>query len=134
MSVPLQALCIVGALVVGLGGSGAIGYAIRDSAAKAHEAELKDAADKQRQNMQEKINAVSADYEQQRQRADAASANRSQTVREYYKTVPAPASDCAPPAAMYSLLDAAANSANSAISGQSSVAVPEATQPTQPSH
>ena len=86
------------------------GYAIRDGSAKA--AAVK--AYKAQIAVQERLNNVSTLYEAERERASRVSTERTNTVREYYRDVPALADGCALPDPMFGLLINAVRDHNAA--------------------
>lgn len=101
---------ILGALVAVFVLGCANGYAIRDGAAKA--AAVK--AYKAQIAVQERLNEVSTLYEAERERASRVATERTNTVREYYRDVPAVADGCALPDPMFGLLIGAVRDYNAA--------------------
>lgn len=97
------------------------GYAIRDGAAKA--AAVK--AYKAQIAVQERLNEVSTLYEAERERASRVATERTNTVREYYRDVPALADGCALPDPMFGLLISAVRDHNAAA--ESSEILPSST-------
>lgn len=101
---------IIGALVAVFVLGCANGYAIRDGSAKA--AAVK--AYKAQIAVQERLNNVSTLYEAERERASRVATERTNTVREYYRDVPALADGCALPDPMFGLLVGAVRDHNAA--------------------
>ena len=101
---------ILGALVAVFILGCANGYAIRDGSAKA--AAVK--AYKAQIAVQERLNEVSTLYEAERERASRVATERTNTVREYYRDVPALADGCALPDPMFGLLVGAVRDHNAA--------------------
>lgn len=101
---------ILGALVAVFVLGCANGYAIRDGSAKA--AAVK--AYKAQIAVQERLNEVSTLYEAERERASRVATERTNTVREYYRDVPALADGCALPDPMFGLLVSAVRDHNAA--------------------
>jgi len=119
--ITLMASIAVGSALMGC----AYGYTIRDNAAKANAAKAYKAAEAQRVKMQEQLNDVSAKYELERERAGQVSVERTQTIKEYYKTVPALDATCAVPPAMYGVLANAVRDANIAAASEPSSELPD---------
>lgn len=86
------------------------GYVVRDGSAKA--AAVK--AYKAQIAVQERLNEVSTLYEAERERASRVATERTNTVREYYRDVPALADGCALPDPMFGLLIGAVRDHNAA--------------------
>lgn len=105
-----------GALILGL----TAGWAVRDWQCDAAYAKALEKADKQRQQMQGKVDALSRSYEEERNKADVVVAREKQTIREIYKTIPAVPVDCAPDVRVLRLLEGRVSRANADASGQSS--------------
>jgi hypothetical protein len=108
MMIPLP--YVLGALVAVFVLGCANGYAIRDGSAKA--AAVK--AYKAQIAVQERLNEVSTLYEAERERASRVATERTNTVREYYRDVPALADGCALPDPMFGLLISAVRDHNAA--------------------
>lgn len=90
-----------GLLIVGFFG----GYKVKDWQCDAAYAKALEKAEKQRQQMQGVIDAKAQEYEKTRDIADGRSIERTDTIREIYKTVPAPPPDCpTPPDRAFGLL------------------------------
>lgn len=116
LSNPILGYVAAGTLVVGV----AAGWTVRDWQCDAAYAAALEKAEKQRQEMQGKIDAVSSSYEAERNQANMVVAGTTRTIREIYKTVPDVPVDCAPDARAVGLLEGSVRSANAAASGQSS--------------
>jgi hypothetical protein len=112
---PFMGYVAAGALVIGL----ASGYKVRDWQCDAAYSKALEKADKQRQQMQGKIDEVSSIYQAERDQADVVVAGERQTIREIYKTLPAVPADCAPDTRVIGLLEGGINRANAAASGES---------------
>jgi hypothetical protein len=112
---PIMGYVAAGALVIGL----ASGWTVRDWRCDAAYSKALEKADKQRQEMQGKIDEVSTLYQTQRDQADVVVAGERQTIREIYKTLPAVSADCAPDYRVIGLLEGGINRANAAASGES---------------
>ena len=104
-----------GALILGA----ASGYKVRDWQCDAAYSKALEKADKQRQEMQGKIDELSTSYETQRDQADVVVAGERETIREIYKTLPAVPADCAPDPRIIGLLEGGINRANATASGKS---------------
>jgi hypothetical protein len=101
------------------------GYVVRDGAAKSSAAKAYRAAEGQRIILQGQLDVVSTKYEKERERATRVAVERYNTVREYYRDVPAVAPSCALPDPMFSLLVNSVRDANAAASGEPSSALPK---------
>lgn len=82
-----------GLLIVGFLG----GYKVRDWQCDAAYSKALEKAAKQKAQMQGVIDAKAQEYEKARDIADGRSIERTDTIREIYKTIPAPAPDCPVP-------------------------------------
>lgn len=105
-----------GALVIGL----ATGWKVKDWQCDAAYSKALEKADKQRQEMQGKIDEVSTLYQTQRDQADVVVAGTTREIREIYKTLPAVSADCAADVRLIELLKGSINRSNAAASGESS--------------
>lgn len=94
------------------------GYNIRDAAAKSAAAKAFKASELQRVLLQEKINVVSAQYEAERQRASRVAVERTNTIREIYRTSPPVDINCRVPDTVYGLLANSVRDANAAASSE----------------
>lgn len=108
-----------GALILGA----ASGYKVRDWQCDAAFAKALEKAEKLRVKKQEAVDDVSQTYEFERDQANVVSTERTNTIREIYKTAPAVAADCAAPDALRGLLESSVSDANAAASGKSGVEV-----------
>ena len=118
-----------GLLVIGFLG----GYKVRDWQCDAAYAVALEKAEKQRVKVETILDTKSAAYEERRAVADVQSVERTNTVREIYRTVPAAASSCAPPPdAIRVLLESIGNPDAEVAAGKlgKSVSTPE--QPARP--
>ena len=116
---------IFGALVAVFVLGCAVGYSNRDGSAKTSAAKAYKAAEGQRIIYQGQLDVVSAQYEKERERVARVATDRTNTVREFYRDVPAVAPSCALPDPMYSLLVNSIRDANVAASGEPSPALPK---------
>lgn len=112
---PVMGYVAAGALVIGL----ASGWTVRDWRCDAAYSKALEKADKQRQEMQGKIDEVSTLYQTQRDQADVVVAGERKKIREIYKTLPAVPADCTADARIVELLEGGINRANAAASGKS---------------
>lgn len=113
---PILMYAVGGALVIGV----ATGWKVKDWQCDAAYSKALEKAEKQRQEMQGKIDEVSTLYQTQRDQADVVVAGERETIREIYKTLPAVSADCAPDYRVIGLLEGGINRANAAASGESS--------------
>jgi hypothetical protein len=116
---PMMLYALGGALILGA----ASGYKVRDWQCDAAFAKALEKAEKLRVKKQEAIDDVSQTYEFERDQANVVSTERTNTIREIYKTAPAVAADCAAPDALRGLLESSVSDANAAASGKSGVEV-----------
>ena len=116
---PMMLYALGGALILGA----ASGYKVRDWQCDAAFAKALEKAEKLRVKKQEAVDDVSQTYEFERDQANVVSTERTNTIREIYKTVPAVAADCAAPDALRGLLESSVSDANAAASGKSGVEV-----------
>lgn len=105
-----------GALAIGL----ASGWKIKDWQCDAAYSKALEKAEKQRQQMQGKIDEVSTLYQAERDKADVVVAGERETIREIYKTLPAVSADCVPDVRVVGLLEGGLSRANAAASGEPS--------------
>lgn len=105
-----------GALAIGL----ASGWKIKDWQCDAAYSKALEKAEKQRQQMQGKIDEVSTLYQAERDKADVVVAGERETIREIYKTLPAVSADCIPDVRVVGLLEGGLSRANAAASGEPS--------------
>lgn len=104
------------ALAVGL----TAGWKIKDWQCDAAYSNALEKADKQRQQMQGKIDEVSTLYQAERDKADVVVAGERETIREIYKTLPAVSADCAPDPRIVGLLEGGVSRANAAATSEPS--------------
>lgn len=96
------------------------GWKVRDWQCDAAVAKALERAEKNRAAMQETIDALSADYEQERSALDQTVVRSTNTVREIYRTLPAAPASCAPGPRVVRLLEDGVSRANAAAAGQPS--------------
>ena len=116
---PMMLYALGGALILGA----ASGYKVRDWQCDAAFAKALEKAEKLRVKKQEAVDDVSQTYEFERDQANVVSTERTNTIREIYKTAPAVTADCAAPDALRGLLESSVSDANAAASGKSGVEV-----------
>ena len=117
---PILLYAIGGALILGA----ASGYKVRDWQCDAAYAKALEKAEKARVKKQETVDDISQTYETERDQADVVATERTNTIREIYKTAPAVPVDCAAPDALRRVLEGSIRDANAASSGEPSVEVP----------
>lgn len=105
-----------GALAIGL----ASGWKIKDWQCDAAYSKALEKAEKQRQQMQGKIDEVSTLYQAERDKADVVVAGERETIREIYKTLPAVSADCVPDVRIVRLLEGGVSRANAAAASEPS--------------
>lgn len=98
----------------------ATGWKVRDWQCDAAYAKALEKAEKQRQEMQGKIDDISTVYQVERDKADVVVAGQTRTIREIYKTVPDVPADCSPDVRVLRMLESSIGSANAAATGKSS--------------
>jgi hypothetical protein len=113
---PIMGYVAAGALVIGA----AAGWTIKDWQCDAAYSKALEKAEKQRQAMQGKIDEAASIYQTERDKADVVVAGERETIREIYKTLPAPNPSCEPDARVHGLLEGGVNRANAATAGESS--------------
>jgi hypothetical protein len=113
---PIMGYVAAGALVIGV----ATGWKVKDWQCDAAYSKALEKAEKQRQQMQGKIDEISSLYQTERDKTDVVVAGEKQTIREIYKTLPAADPSCAPDARVYGLLEGGVNRANAVAASQSS--------------
>ena len=104
------------ALAVGL----TAGWKIKDWQCDAAYSKALEKAQKQRQQMQGKIDEVSTLYQAERDKADVVVAGERETIREIYKTLPAVSADCVPDVRIVRLLEGGVSRANAAAASEPS--------------
>jgi len=123
---PVMIYGLAGALLIGA----ASGYKVRDWQCDAAFAKALEKAEKLRVKKQEVVDNVSQTYEFERDQADVVATERTNTIREIYKTAPTVAVDCSAPDALRRVLESSVRDANAAASGEPSVKVPNTPSPT----
>ena len=118
---PMLLYAVAGALVIGV----ASGYKVRDWQCDAAFAKALEKAEKLRVKKQEIVDDISQTYETERDQANVVATERTNTIREIYKTAPAVPVDCAAPDALRRLLEGSVRDANAAATGKPSVEVPD---------
>jgi putative sterol carrier protein len=122
---PMLLYAVAGALVIGV----ASGYKVRDWQCDAAFAKALEKAEKLRVKKQEVVDDVSQTYETERDQADVVATERTNTIREIYKTAPAVPVDCAGSDALRRVLEGGVRDANAAATGKPSVEVSDASRP-----
>ena len=122
---PIMIYGLAGALIIGA----ASGYKVRDWQCDAAFAKALEKAEKLRVKKQEVVDDVSKTYESERDQANVVATERTNTIREIYKTAPAVPVDCAGSDALRRVLESGVSDANAAASGKPSGAVPDTTKP-----
>jgi hypothetical protein len=123
---PVMLYALGGALILGA----ASGYKVRDWQCDAAFAKALEKAEKLRVKKQEVVDNVSETYESERNQADVVATERTNTIREIYKTVPAIAPDCSAPDALRGLLESSVRDANATAASEPSVKVPSTAKST----
>jgi hypothetical protein len=124
---PIVAYGAGAALLLGLFG----GWSIRDWKADADQLQAMEAANRQREKLQAKYDAIALGYEADRAQAETNSITRQTELRTIYRETPV-LGDCAAPAAARGLLEDSIREANARATGKSPDAVPAATESPQP--
>ena len=117
---------LAGALIIGA----ASGYKVRDWQCDAAFAKALEKAEKLRVKKQEVVDNVSQTYEVERDQANVVATERTNTIREIYKTAPAVPVDCAGSDALRRVLESGVRDANAAATGKSGVEVPNTSEST----
>lgn len=123
---PLMLYATAGALVIGA----AAGYKVRDWQCDAAYAKALEKAEKSRAKKEKVVFDVSQTYEEERNQANVVATERTNTIREIYKTAPAVPVDCSAPDAVRRLLEGSIRDANAASTGKPSVEVSNTSSPT----
>jgi putative sterol carrier protein len=121
---PLMIYGLAGALVIGV----ASGYKVRDWQCDAAFAKALEKTEKLRVKKQEIVDDISQTYEVERDQADVVATERTNTIREIYKTAPAVPVDCAGSDALRRVLEGSVRDANAAATGKPSVEVSDASR------
>ena len=119
---PIMLYAVGGALILGA----ASGYKVRDWQCDAAFAKALEKAEKLRVKKQEVVDDVSQTYESERDQANVVATERTNTIREIYKTAPAVPTDCTAPDALRRLLESSIRDANAAAAGKPSSELPDA--------
>jgi len=122
---PILLYAVGGALILGA----ASGYKVRDWQCDAAYAKALEKAEKSRVEKQGIVDDVSQTYETERNQANVVATERTNTIREIYKTAPAVPVDCASSDALRRVLESGVRDANAAATGKPSVEVPNASEP-----
>ena len=122
---PIMIYGLAGALIIGA----ASGYKVRDWQCDAAFAKALEKAEKLRVKKQEVVDDVSKTYESERDQANVVATERTNTIREIYKTAPAVPVDCAGSDALRRVLESGVSDANAAATGKPSGEVPDTTKP-----
>jgi hypothetical protein len=123
---PVMIYGLAGALIIGA----ASGYKVRDWQCDASYAKALEKAEKLRVKKQEVVDNVSQTYETERDQANVVATERTNTIREIYKTAPAVPVDCAGSDALRRVLEGGVRDANAATTGKPSGEVPDTSRPT----
>lgn len=100
------------------------GWSVRDAYADADRTEAAEAMLTATVKAAKDMNAQAAGYEAVRAAQEPSQLVERNTIREIHRALPPPAAECATPAAVVSVLDAARQRANAAAIGQSGTALP----------
>ena len=111
---PFMGYVAAGALVIGI----AAGWKVKDWQCDAAYAKALEKAEKQRKELQGKIDDISTVYQIERDKADMVVAGKTSTVREIYKTLPPVPVDCAVDARVLGMLESSVSDANARASGK----------------
>jgi hypothetical protein len=122
---PIMIYGLAGALLIGA----ASGYKVRDWQCDAAFAKALEKAEKLRVKKQEVVDDVSKTYEFERDQANVVATERTNTIREIYKTAPAVPVDCAGSDALRRVLESGVSDANAAAAGEPSGKVPDTSKP-----
>jgi len=122
---PFLPYIVAGALVIGV----ASGYKVRDWQCDAAFAKALEKAEKLRVKKQEVVDNVSQTYEVERDQANVVATERTNTIREIYKTAPAVPVDCAGSDALRRVLESGVSDANAATTGKPSGELPDTPKP-----
>jgi hypothetical protein len=123
---PIMLYAVGGALIIGA----ASGYKVRDWQCDAAYAKALEKAEKLRVKKQEVVDNVSQTYEAERDQANVVATERTNTIREIYKTAPAVPVDCAGSDALRRVLESGIRDANAAATGKPNVEVSDTSRPT----
>ena len=95
------------------------GWKVRDWQCDAAYAAALEKAQKQRDEMQEKLDGISASYEAERDQANVVVGRTTREIREIYKTAPAVPVSCAVDPRVVGMLESSISGANAAATGKS---------------
>lgn len=124
---PLIAYSAGAALLVGLFG----GWSIRDWKADADQLQAMEVANRQREKLQARYDAIALGYEADRAQAGINSVTRQTELRTIYRETPV-LGDCAAPAAARGLLEDSIREANARATGKSPDPMPATAESPQP--
>ena len=127
MTNPLMFYASIAAAIAGF----ASGWAVRDWKADADQLKTLQQTEIMREKMQARTDSLAAKYEQWRADLEPGKIESRNTIREIYRDVKVPA-ECAAPAGITSLLNAATDKANAAATGQPNSAVPTVADTARP--
>jgi hypothetical protein len=122
---PIMIYGLAGALLIGA----ASGYKVRDWQCDAAFAKALEKAEKLRVKKQEVVDDVAKTYESERDQANVVATERTNTIREIYKTAPSIPVDCAGSDALRRVLESGVSDANAAAAGKPSGELPDASKP-----
>ena len=122
---PMLLYAAAGALIIGA----ASGYKVRDWQCDAAFAKALEKAEKLRVKKQEVVDNVSQTYESERDQANVVATERTNTIREIYKTAPAVPVDCAGSDALRRVLESGVRDANASATGKPSGELPDTPKP-----
>ena len=111
---PILAYVAGGALIIGV----SAGWKVRDWQCDAAYAKALEKAEKQRKELQGKVDEVSSLYEAERNKADVVVAGKTREIREIYRDLPPVPVDCAPDPRVIGLLESGISDANAAASSK----------------
>ncbi len=111
---------VLGAIALTGVTAGAAGWKVRDWQCKASEAKVLQRVAVEKARMQGVIDEQATAYEEERARADVVATERTSTIREIFRDLPAPDSDCSAPDAVGGVLLDAVQDANRSVSGTTS--------------
>lgn len=111
---PILAYVAGGALIIGV----SAGWKVRDWQCDAAYAKALEKAEKQRKELQGKVDEVSTLYETERNKADVVVAGKTREIREIYRDLPPVPVDCAPDPRVIGLLESGISDANAAASSK----------------
>ena len=125
-----QMLAAGGALALVAGFAG--GWTVRDWKADSDGLAAIAKAEKQRDRLQDRVDAAATQYEQWRASAQAGRVETRNTIQEIFRNAPTVPVECAAPDALVGLLDNQVDRANAAAGGQPVAALPGPSEATAP--